>query len=458
MEKQQLRNGIIKEYNEERGFGFITEDKTGIKYFFHISDIVNEFNIIPEKSKVVFQHSEDKKGLHALNINKFIPTIKGVFSEINLSNKMILLDNKEKMDFLEKAKVQLLSILENLTQIGVSYTNIENNIQIDVESLEKLKNPRYCKKNRSQFVPSGYPQTATFILNLLQKQIDEFLKEYAITKSGKIGEDNAHNSLKSVNLNYPVLNNVYLEELIETNNRLDSSFETYSAEIDSIIITDRAIFIIETKNYKKGTNILVTKDGQWYKDNNKLDTNPVVQVTNHSLVIRKCLLKNNINFELPIIPIIAIGNSDINLTIDSDEDLLIKILHTDLLGTYILNYIGTNSPIITLDSVQEINSVIQSNALPLKKYDVIDYNYNFETVSNALFTLIIYWTEDKKESDLIQQQLTEERKAKIKEDKEKIERQIELERKIMREIEEEKKIKSEKRRNFLKNLFKSSNK
>lgn len=401
MANQKKIKGIITEYNFERGFGFITEIKKDVSYFFHISNIDKNMQIIPNKTEVIFDICKTEKGLKATNIKPYSPKIEGEFSEIKLPNKTILLDNKEKIDFLEKNKAELLTILENLKQIGVSYTNIENNIKIDVESLDKLKNPKYCKKNRSKYAPSGYPETATYILYLLQKQIDEFIKEYAITKSGKIGEDKVYNSLKSVNLNFPVLNNVHLEELIETNYRLDTYSETYSAEIDSIIITDRAIFIVETKNYKKGTNILVSNEGQWYKDNNKTDINPIIQVTNHSLVIRKCLLKNNINFELPIIPIIAIANSDVKLSIENSENLLVKVLHTDLLGSYIFNYIESNPQIITFDSVQKINSVIQKNVLPLKKYSVLEYHYNFKTFENALLLLIKYWEEDKYENDKI---------------------------------------------------------
>lgn len=427
--------GIITEYNFERGFGFITEIKKDVSYFFHISNTDKNMQIIPNKTEVIFDICKTEKGLQATNIKPYSPKIEGKFSEIKLPNKTILLNNKEKMDFLEENKTQLLTILENLTKIGVSYTNTENNIKIDVESLEKLKNPRYCKKNRSQFVPSGYPQTATYILYLFQKQIDEFEKEYAITKSGKRGEDNSYNSLKSVNLNFPVLHNVYLEEQIETNNGLDTCPENYSSEIDSIIITDRAIFIIETKNYKKGTSILVTKDGEWYKDNNKLDINPIAQVTNHSLLIRRFLLKNNINFELPIIPIIAIGNGDIKSSVEKNENLLVKVLHTDLLGGYILNYIESNPQIITIDNVQKINSLIQSNALPLKKYSVIQYNYNFKTIENALLLLIKYWEEDKCENDKI---VAEEKR--IAEEKYNSPEAV-----AMRKIQEEIRLKTEKK-------------
>lgn len=61
-------NGIVKNFNQEKGFGFInTED--GKDIFFHYSELQMEgFKTITPAQEVEFDVVETEKGLRAVNI------------------------------------------------------------------------------------------------------------------------------------------------------------------------------------------------------------------------------------------------------------------------------------------------------------------------------------------------------------------------------------------------------
>ena len=106
-------------------------------------------------------------------------------------------------------------------------------------------------------------------------------------KKGLKGEQKTLESLKAITVSYPILNNVRLEEDIK------NSSEKYSAETDLIIVTDRAIFLVETKNYGgKGDTLIITTDGRWilrdkYDKKEKTIKSPFKQTTDHIFVINK---------------------------------------------------------------------------------------------------------------------------------------------------------------------------
>jgi CspA family cold shock protein len=60
-----VKNGIVKFFNESKGFGFITEDGSKTEHFVHISGLVDE---VREGDTVEFELKEGKKGLNAVNV------------------------------------------------------------------------------------------------------------------------------------------------------------------------------------------------------------------------------------------------------------------------------------------------------------------------------------------------------------------------------------------------------
>lgn len=61
--------GIVKFYNEKKGYGFI-RDGSGDEYFFHISKFTSKGGELPcSDMKVIFDSTENKRGLYAVNVS-----------------------------------------------------------------------------------------------------------------------------------------------------------------------------------------------------------------------------------------------------------------------------------------------------------------------------------------------------------------------------------------------------
>ncbi len=60
-----METGVVKFFNESKGFGFIKTEKTGQDIFVHVSGLKEE---IRENDKVTFEVQEGKKGLNAVNV------------------------------------------------------------------------------------------------------------------------------------------------------------------------------------------------------------------------------------------------------------------------------------------------------------------------------------------------------------------------------------------------------
>jgi CspA family cold shock protein len=60
------KTGKVKFFNEDKGFGFITEDGTGTDHFVHISGVKEE--TLHQDDEVSFELVEGRKGLNAVNV------------------------------------------------------------------------------------------------------------------------------------------------------------------------------------------------------------------------------------------------------------------------------------------------------------------------------------------------------------------------------------------------------
>ena len=60
-----MNKGIVKFFNETKGFGFIKEEDSNKEYFVHVSGLVDE---IRENDEVTFDLQDGKKGLNAVNV------------------------------------------------------------------------------------------------------------------------------------------------------------------------------------------------------------------------------------------------------------------------------------------------------------------------------------------------------------------------------------------------------
>ena len=65
-----MKTGTVKFFNDQKGWGFVTETETGTDYFLHFSSIqVEGFKTIAEGQEVTFETVEDgERGLQAVNV------------------------------------------------------------------------------------------------------------------------------------------------------------------------------------------------------------------------------------------------------------------------------------------------------------------------------------------------------------------------------------------------------
>ncbi|GAB6262359.1 cold-shock protein [Photobacterium sp. CCB-ST2H9] len=63
--------GTVKWFNEEKGFGFITQDNGGADVFVHFRAIIGDgFKTLAEGQKVTYDVEQGQKGLQAANVEK----------------------------------------------------------------------------------------------------------------------------------------------------------------------------------------------------------------------------------------------------------------------------------------------------------------------------------------------------------------------------------------------------
>ncbi len=60
-----MSKGIVKFFNESKGFGFITEEGSNKEHFVHVSGLIDE---IRENDEVEFELQDGKKGLNAVDV------------------------------------------------------------------------------------------------------------------------------------------------------------------------------------------------------------------------------------------------------------------------------------------------------------------------------------------------------------------------------------------------------
>ena len=62
-----MPTGLIKFYNERKGYGFIVEDETQKEIFVHATGLIDR---IRQEDRVEFDISEDHRGTKAINVKK----------------------------------------------------------------------------------------------------------------------------------------------------------------------------------------------------------------------------------------------------------------------------------------------------------------------------------------------------------------------------------------------------
>jgi CspA family cold shock protein len=60
-----MSKGVVKFFNETKGFGFIIDAESNKEYFVHVSGLVDK---VKENDEVEFSLEEGRKGLNAVDV------------------------------------------------------------------------------------------------------------------------------------------------------------------------------------------------------------------------------------------------------------------------------------------------------------------------------------------------------------------------------------------------------
>jgi cold shock protein len=62
-----MKTGVVKFYNQEKGFGFIKDDNSNEEIFVHSTGLVDA---IEQNDKVTYEVAEGRKGPNAVNVRR----------------------------------------------------------------------------------------------------------------------------------------------------------------------------------------------------------------------------------------------------------------------------------------------------------------------------------------------------------------------------------------------------
>ena len=60
-----MNKGIVKFFNDSKGFGFIKDEETNKEFFVHVNGLIDS---IRENDQVTYDLQEGRKGLNAVNV------------------------------------------------------------------------------------------------------------------------------------------------------------------------------------------------------------------------------------------------------------------------------------------------------------------------------------------------------------------------------------------------------
>jgi CspA family cold shock protein len=63
-----MQTGIVKFFNETKGFGFVVDDTSGQEIFLHVTGLNG--TKVRENDRIEFQTVEGRKGLNAVNVKR----------------------------------------------------------------------------------------------------------------------------------------------------------------------------------------------------------------------------------------------------------------------------------------------------------------------------------------------------------------------------------------------------
>lgn len=357
------------------------------------------------------------KSIEALPTNLICEKLDKKLNKNNKETKLIpepeevFLDTDKQYEFLENEMSEInmyinnriinSSAISNIPELKETLNNPDNSIsdivnkciklsgrslerKYDLSELDTTCNKfyffkiidNYCKENNIQTHSNEVSERFTKEFDLI---IRNMLVQIAGSRKGYIGELRVNEHLA---LYKDILTNV-------PNVRLEA--ENTSVEADNIVVTDKGIFCIETKNYGSASETLsISRDGQWkrFKGENEIPIKNIADQHNRHIGIMQRLINDELKklgFNIPYIKfesLYVIANDDIN--IDNKSSLIV------IRPSNIYNEIDRFESTTTLPkNVQTaIVDIINKHKLKGKAYRILSYKKTFKAMFDNLITTV----------------------------------------------------------------------
>lgn len=239
---------------------------------------------------------------------KNLPEHKIPYEVLQMQPQVVRGDNESAFVFLTERLVHTMDMHREIENMAIYYYD-------KMSLLSTYVNSSIARKrifDRTDF-REAFRESAHFLEKLhpiTNQYHDDMISQQKVLESGTYGEFKVNEKLKE-----------YAKEhgyLVLENIRLEVGMDKESAETDTILITDKAIFSIETK-YFGAYEIEVDENNQWFSNKGGQWKNMGKSPSNQSIYH----VKNLKNFftemgmdvtDVPIIPVVVMGNPKTRFT------------------------------------------------------------------------------------------------------------------------------------------------
>lgn len=215
--------------------------------------------------------------------------------------------------------------------------------------------------------------------DLLNECYDAMVSQYKICENGTYGEYKVNEKLKSYAKDH---GGIVLENI-----RLEVGIDKESAETDTLYITDKAIYSIETK-YFGAYKVRVDSGNNWYKDKGNgwqpMDKSPSRQSMFHVKNLISFFDEKGVSFgRLPIIPVVIMANPK---TVFQNEGS-VKVYSIDHMNEMLRG----GSSVMDASTQRQIQQLIAGSTLEGKAYKFYDYYGYLRSINEKMKEWFLYY-------------------------------------------------------------------
>lgn len=296
------------------------------------------------------------------------------------------LKNESKVQFCEQELVlienKIAFLEETLTQLQTEHEKwyMENDV------LYRYRDSKSIEGTKLMEGPEGdcIEEWVQYFYNCLIQYRQELCAELGKAAKGDNGEHNVASVLAKSEFDIYTVHNVVLDVSID---------EEKTNEIDTYVITPKGLFVLEVKNYgKAGTTLKITDTDKWDLVDNesgrviKQEKNPQYQNARHAKATAM-KVKELFGKEVPIFPLIVIGNNKVKLDFQSE----MPVKNIDNFMSYIKNI--KSDEVLTSEDMFNLRRMLEqtdrgSNDFSTKSYR--EQVYYMMDIMEKIFPFVAY--------------------------------------------------------------------